>query len=174
MTDPTPTRDEVEIDALIRSFHHNSNVGKALVSIKAENQALRERAEAAESRCEELEGANIVNRAAIRMQQAKREAAECAEAAAWQAGETLNKACDALFDGMTVDTLEQFVFKGNMNEVLQKIGAARAPFGPFAPKSATSPNKAWNEALEKAIAIARRCGAFATARDIRKLLRVDE
>lgn len=35
-------------------------------------------------------------------------------------------------------------------------------------------DKAWNEALEKAIAIARRCGAFATARDIRKLLRVDE
>ena len=32
-------------------------------------------------------------------------------------------------------------------------------------------DKAWNAALEQAIAIARRCGAFATARDIRKLLR---
>lgn len=49
----------------------------------APSDGLRERAEAAESRCEELEGANILNRAAIRMQRAKREAAERAEAAAW-------------------------------------------------------------------------------------------
>ena len=35
-------------------------------------------------------------------------------------------------------------------------------------------DKAFNDALDKAIAIARRCGAFATARDIRKLIRTVE
>lgn len=87
MTDPTPTRAEVDIDALIRSFHHNSNVGKSLVSIKADNQALRERAEAAEK--ESAEWRDQALRKADALTKARR-----AEAAAWN--DAIEAAADKL------------------------------------------------------------------------------
>lgn len=122
MTDPTPTRAEVEALAAAMDASVSRLVGKKTPSkeaavmraLSAENQALRERAEAAEAERDRQYDENV-NRIAM-------------QARAENERDTARRAED----------------------------------------------KGFNEALDKAIAIARRCGAFATARDIRKLIRTVE
>lgn len=124
MTDPTPTPTRAEVEALAASLNRRGDMVPSrgymheaaglLRALAAENQALRERAEAAEAERDRQYDENV-NRIAM---QARAE---------------------------------------NERDVARR-----------------AEDKAFNEALEKAIGIARRCGAFATARDIRKLIRTVE
>ena len=115
MTDPTPTR--AEVDYVLNSLAHRAPIqGTWTLQCEAAEviRALRERAEAAEAERDRQYDENVHRIAMQARAENERDAARRAE------------------------------------------------------------DKAFNEALEKAIGIARRCGAFATARDIRKLIRTVE